>query len=79
MVVIVQVASLVLVLAFVLIFRNNLGLATSALFDSFGAEDVRVKPSEPAGGEGGDSSGGAADTDGASKEENQDEANTSAR
>ena len=47
-VVVVQVVGLVLILAFVMIFRNNLGIATSALFESMAPEDVRVAPSEGA-------------------------------
>jgi hypothetical protein len=53
-VVLVQVVGLMLILAFVLIFRNNLGVATSALFESMAPEDVRVAPSKE-----GDTNGGA--------------------
>ena len=55
-VVLVQVVGLVLILAFVLIFRNNLGIATSALFESMAPEDVRVAPTE------GTTNGAGADT-----------------
>ncbi len=61
-VVLVQVVGLVLILAFVLIFRNNLGIATSALFESMAPEDVRVPAKD-----GSDAKVDGDDTGGASK------------
>ena len=55
-----QVVGLSIILAFVLIFRNNLALTTSAFFSSFGSEDVRVNK-DAARPEGSDGAGAAGD------------------